>query len=72
MFARRYKGVPSSGLSFNLFNEPTDLTSATYTAVVGKMLDAIRAGDPDRLVFCDGLSWGTKPLRNSSRWKSAR
>lgn len=62
MFARRYKGVPNSRLSFNLFNEPNEVTPETYAAVASKMLDAIRAEDPDRLVFCDGLSWGSKPV----------
>lgn len=40
MFARRYKGVPNSRLSFNLFNEPTELTPESYVIVVRKMLDA--------------------------------
>lgn len=63
MFARRYQGVPNSSLSFNLFNEPaSDLTATVYAAVVGKMLDAIRTEDPNRLVLCDGLRWGTKPV----------
>ena len=62
MFARRYKGVPNSRLSFNLFNEPTKLAPEIYAAIVRKMLDAIRAEDSDRLVLCDGLSWGTKPV----------
>jgi aryl-phospho-beta-D-glucosidase BglC (GH1 family) len=62
MFARRYMGVPNSLLSFNLFNEPTSQTDEAYTAVVAKMVDAIRAEDPNRLVLCDGLSWGTKPV----------
>ena len=62
MFARRYNGVPNSRLRFNLFNEPADLAPEVYAAVVGKMVEAIRAEDSDRLVLCDGLSWGTKPV----------
>jgi len=58
MFARRYKGVPNSRLSFNLFNEPAHVTAAAYVPVVRKMLEAIRAEDPSRLVLCDGLEWG--------------
>jgi hypothetical protein len=61
MFARRYKGVPSSQLSFNLFNEPSLKDGAAYATVVRKMLDAIREQDAERLVLCDGLSWGGKP-----------
>jgi len=62
MFARRYKAVPNSRLSFNLFNEPTDVTPEIYAAVAGKMVEAIRAESPERLIFCDGLSWGKKPV----------
>lgn len=62
MFARRYKGTPNSRLSFNLFNEPAGISAEVYLPVVRKMLEAIRAEDPSRLVFCDGLQWGTKPV----------
>jgi aryl-phospho-beta-D-glucosidase BglC (GH1 family) len=61
-FARRYRGVPNERLSFNLFNEPPDISPAAYAAVVRKMASAIRAEDPDRLILCDGLAWGTKPV----------
>lgn len=60
-FARRYKGIPSERLSFNLFNEPTDLPCDAYARVVKIMVDAIRAEDPDRLIIADGLYWGRKP-----------
>lgn len=62
MFARRYKGVPAARLSFNLFNEPAEIPAASYVAVVETMLAAIRAEDPGRLVLCDGLAWGSKPV----------
>ena len=62
MFARRYKGVPNSRLSFNLFNEPSGIETAAYVAVVTAMLEAIRAEDPERLVLCDGIEWGRKPV----------
>jgi len=61
-FARRYKGVPSRELSFNLFNEPSSIDAATYVRIVKRMTDAIRKEDPDRLVICDGISWGGRPV----------
>lgn len=63
MFAKRYKGIPNSRLSFNLFNEPFGVDEDTHYAVVKIMADAIRAEDPDRLIICDGLEWGSKPFR---------
>ena len=60
-FAKRYKGIPSARLSFNLFNEPPAIAEAVYYAVVKQMVDAIRAEDPDRLVLCDGLNYGNVP-----------
>jgi aryl-phospho-beta-D-glucosidase BglC (GH1 family) len=60
--ARRYRTVPSSALSFNLFNEPPDLDPAVYTSVVRRMVEAIRAEDPNRLILADGLDYGRKPV----------
>lgn len=61
-FARRYKGIPNSRLAFNLFNEPARIEPAVYREVVGKMVSAIRAEDPHRLIVADGLEWGQKPV----------
>jgi len=61
-FARRYRGIPSARLSFNLFNEPAGVSEAGYFSVVKAMVDAIRAEDPDRLVLCDGLDYGNVPV----------
>jgi endoglucanase len=60
-FARRFQGVPDRQLSFNLFNEPANLEGDTYRKVVERMLNAIREHDPNRLVICDGRSWGNTP-----------
>ena len=60
-FARRYRGIPSARLSFNLFNEPGGVSESGYFSVVMKMVDAIRAEDPNRLVLCDGLDYGNVP-----------
>lgn len=62
MFARRYKGIPNSRVSFNLFNEPAGIEEDKYVSVVGTMLEAIRAEDPKRLVICDGAEWGRQPV----------
>jgi aryl-phospho-beta-D-glucosidase BglC (GH1 family) len=60
-FARRYRAVPNSELSFNLFNEPSAISGELYAQVVKIMADAIRKEDPERLIICDGLQWGSKP-----------
>lgn len=62
MFARRYRGISSDHLSFNLFNEPADVGADAYLAVVTEVVAAIRKEDPARLVFCDGLQWGARPV----------
>jgi aryl-phospho-beta-D-glucosidase BglC (GH1 family) len=60
-FARRYKGIPNARLSFNLMNEPANVDGPTYATVVKLLVDAIHQEDPQRLVICDGLQWGSKP-----------
>ena len=60
-FAKRYAGIPEKNLSFNLFNEPSNVELAPFMKVHRTLCDAIRAEDPKRLIICDGLSWGTKP-----------
>lgn len=62
-FARRYKGVPNSHLSFNLLNEPANIDGPTYLKVVEKLAAAIRAEDPNRLIIADGLQWGRSPCQ---------
>jgi len=61
-FAKRYKGIPSSRLSFDLINEPGDLRPADYSRVVRRAVEAIRAEDPARLVIADGIRWGREPV----------
>ncbi len=62
LFARRYKGIPSARLSFDLVNEPARLDPADYERVVRRAVAAIRAEDPERLVVADGLRWGREPV----------
>lgn len=58
VFANRYKTVPADQLSFNLVNEPSNVTEAAYVAVMKKAIDAIRAVSPNRVIFIDGLDFG--------------
>ncbi len=63
VFAERYKGVPNSHLSFNLFNEPDDkVKSLDFRRVTEQLVTAIRAKDPDRLIIVDGRNWARAPL----------
>ena len=62
VFAARYQGVPSRQLSFNLINEPADITGAVYAAAMKPAIEAIGAADPHRLIIADGIRWGTKPV----------
>jgi endoglucanase len=66
LVARRYKGIPSARVSFDLLNEPADLDPATYARVVRRAVEAIRAEDPSRLIIADGLRWGTRPVEELS------
>jgi endoglucanase len=65
-FARRYRGIPSSQLSFDLVNEPPapceGMSRADHERVMRAAVAAIRAADPERLIILDGLAWGTDPL----------
>ncbi len=62
-FARRYKGVPNSALSFDLLNEPPNvgqygLTRENHAALIQRTVAAIRAIDPAREIVIDGLGGG--------------
>ena len=66
-FARRYQGIPSERLSFNLVNEPIRpdpavMTREDHARVMRRAVAAIREVDAERLIILDGLSWGTEPL----------
>ena len=60
-FAKRYAGIPGESVSFNLFNEPANIDIRKFMKVHRRLCEAIRAEDPNRLIICDGMSWGTKP-----------
>ena len=62
MLARRFKGVGNAQLSFDLLNEPANVFAAAYGHVIKRLVQAIRAEDPRRLIIADGLQWGRKPV----------
>jgi len=66
-FARRYKGTPSTVLSFNLWNEPPRadgkrMTREGHEKVVRRMVAAIGEEDPERLIIADGLDVANSPI----------
>jgi endoglucanase len=61
-FARRYKGIPSSQLSFDLLNEPARTQREVYVNVVRRAVKAIRSEDSDRLIISDGFQVGREPV----------
>ena len=62
-FARRYKGIPSSQLSFDLINEPPWMQEETrYVEVVKALVNGIRVEDPERLIVADGKNVGRAPV----------
>lgn len=62
-FAQRYKGIPSTQLSFDLINEPPKMAEETrYVEIVKALVAAIRAEDPERLIVADGKDIGRTPV----------
>jgi endoglucanase len=61
-FAKRYKGISSNKLSFDLINEPSQVDEPDYVRVVTRIINAIHKEDPKRLIVIDGLQYGTKPV----------
>lgn len=65
VLARRYRGIPSARLSFDLINEPPapseDMSRAEHEAVIRDLTAAVRSEDPERLIIADGLGCGTEP-----------
>lgn len=61
--ARRYRDIPSSRLSFDLFNEPPFMKDhGRYVEIATALVTAIRAENPDRLIFADGADIGQTPV----------
>jgi len=58
LFTKRYRGIPSERLSFNLVNEPPrpsdeGMTRMDHERVVRTVVGSIRAIDPTRLILAD-------------------
>jgi endoglucanase len=63
MFAKRYKGIPNTRLSFDLINEPPSLKDDTrHIEVVTALVKGIREEDPGRLIVADGKDVGRLPI----------
>jgi aryl-phospho-beta-D-glucosidase BglC (GH1 family) len=57
-FANRYKDIPQDKLSFNLPNEPANVTEEVYIPIMKRAIEAIHDVSPDRIIFVDGLEYG--------------
>ncbi|TVR49905.1 MAG: endoglucanase [Puniceicoccaceae bacterium] len=65
-FAKRYRGISSERLSFDLLNEPPrvseKMSRADHERVIRALVAAIRSEDPDRLIIADGLNYGNEAI----------
>lgn len=62
--AKRFKGISNNSMSFDLLNEPANVSEETYARVVKHLVQAIRTEDPQRLIIADGLRWGRDPVHS--------
>ncbi|MHB8866513.1 MAG: glycoside hydrolase family 5 protein [Pirellulaceae bacterium] len=66
LFAKRYQGIDSKQLSFDLLNEPANpngrMSRADYERVMRAATQTIRDADPQRYVIIDGLRWGRETV----------
>jgi endoglucanase len=66
LFARRYAGISSEQLSFDLVNEPTNpsplMSRRDHERVIRAAVQAIREIDAQRTIIIDGLGWGREPV----------
>jgi len=60
-FAKRYKDIEPMQLSFNLLNEPGNISAEKHKNVISKLVDAIHSVDEKRPIHCDGRLWGAMP-----------
>ncbi|HEY4301182.1 MAG TPA: cellulase family glycosylhydrolase [Candidatus Didemnitutus sp.] len=61
--ARRYKDIPNSALSFDLFNEPPFMKDQSrYVEIARALIAGIREVSPDRLITADGADLGQTPV----------
>ncbi|MGB4645277.1 MAG: glycoside hydrolase family 5 protein [Dictyoglomaceae bacterium] len=67
IFTKRYRGISSKDLSFNLINEPPNpsergMSREDHERVIRRTVDHIRNIDPGRFIIIDGISYGNEPL----------
>lgn len=61
--ARRYRDIPATQLSFDLFNEPPWMKDQSrYIEIARALVSAIREEDDDRLIVADGADIGQTPV----------
>ncbi|RPI01049.1 MAG: T9SS C-terminal target domain-containing protein [Calditrichaeota bacterium] len=58
MFAERYRTAPVEALSFNLVNEPGNVSGEEYVNAVLPAIQAIREVSPDRIIITDAVDYG--------------
>lgn len=63
LFARRYRGIPNETLSFDLLNEPHLHSEAEIAKTFVRLIDVIRAEDPERFIIANGWGCGRHPIR---------
>jgi len=75
-FAKRYNGIPSSSLSFDLINEPPaigdQMSRADHERVIRAAVAAIRNVSPHRMIIADGMNYGREPAPELSDLKIAQ
>jgi endoglucanase len=64
--AARYRGLPRA-VVYEILNEPTgNLTAQAWNPLLARVIAAIRAIDPDRLLIIEGANWASaKALRDT-------
>lgn len=65
--ARRYCGIGSGKLSFNLVNEPALVSPEADARVMSAAADTIHRVDPQRLCIADGMEYGNEPSLELAR-----
>lgn len=60
--AKRYKGYDNKKVSFNLVNEPADVSPEAHARVMRATVAAIHEVHPGRLIMLDGLNYGNIPI----------
>jgi len=58
-FTKRYSTISPEKLSFNLVNEPSNVTDSVYVHIMKKAIQAIHAISPNRIIFVDGMDYGS-------------